>query len=447
MATSREDVFAKAMSAMELAKERGDTEAMQKFYLIAQQYEPVDFDVMTMIRNIPESTMGVMSDIGTMISHPIQTGSAIGKLGGSALEKGGRMFEEFYTGEDIAPEPGKEVYADQFLSGLEEDYGSVDAIKRKAMEDPAGMGLDIAGVLTPLKIPSKLLRAGAKGTQKLIPEGAPERLFESSTKFGTTLKPGERAGLTRTAIDERLIPGDRGIAKMNTRIETLGTTLDDLIAKATEADTLIPATEVLKHMNELRRTKGGVRMGKDRDLVVIDRMMREFDDLLGGRKTLTPAELQKFKRSAYEDINWNVRNLRGEPAEQVTLKSMARGAKEAVGEAVPGTRAANQVLSDLLDLKPHLERAAARIGNRNMFSIMAPLTGMATGGLFGGAIGGGAGTAIGVLGTMIMNPKMKARIAIAMDRFKKSDMEWIMKNKNLPEVAVLIAAMNEGDEQ
>ena len=126
---------------------------------------------------------------------------------------------------------------------------------------------------------------------------------------------------------------------------------------------------------------------------------------------------------------------------------MARGAKEAVGEAVPGTRAANQVLSDLLDLKPHLERAAARIGNRNMFSIMAPLTGMATGGLFGGAIGGGAGTAIGVLGTMIMNPKMKARIAIAMDRFKKSDMEWIMKNKNLPEVAVLIAAMNEGDEQ
>lgn len=425
-----------------------------------EEKEDFDFSTLKMIRNIPSSAWDVIEGTYDAVTNPIDTAQAIGKLGLSAGQFAQRKVGEGFSGIPKNPGEGEEM-AYEFAGSVADRYGSWDAAKQTLQNDPVGVLLDASAAGTASRMPqvAKLargmeplnaLKGAATGTMKhLIPESAPGRLYSSSSKFSTTLTPTERAKLVETALREKVIPSSGGIKKVDNRIDVLTSQLDDLITEATDAGTTIPVQVIGEHLDALRRTKGGVRLGNDTDIKAIDKIYKKFAESksMKGRESLTPEELQNFKVEAYKDINWDSKRMTGTPVKEDAYKAMARGAKEGLESAVPGIEEVNKRLGDLYELRKPLSRAAARVENRNMFSIMAPLWGGAGGFAFGDLLGGGLGTAAGVGLSMMTSPKNKARFAIALRKIQDGDWKWLEDNKHLTEARLAAAVLGQANEQ
>jgi hypothetical protein len=154
---------------------------------------------------------------------------------------------------------------------------------------------------------------------------------------------------------------------------------------------------------------------------------------------MTAKELQDFKVDAYDKINWDAQRLQGTPIKQDTLKTMARGSKDAIERAVPETQALNKALGELYELRTPLGKAGKRLENRNLISINTPLNigGAAlVGDLFGSA---GIGTTVGMITAVLSNPKAKARIAIALNKIQQGNPSWLEKNLSRAELNVALA--------
>jgi hypothetical protein len=427
-------------------------------------FVPIDdgFSVREMLSNIPSSAAGVASDFAHAVTNPVDTGRAVAQLGGSVLEKIGRNFEEFALGEDIPPTPGKEDAANAVGQFYKDRYGSLDAIKQTAERDPVGMMVDVAGAGSASRIPglSRVaaavdpINAVARGGQaalKAIPPNLASKMYDTAAKFSTTLPQAKRESLVRTALEHGFLHTQGGVRRISSRIDLLDAQLDDLIEQAGRAGERIPVNRVFDHLSELRKSRGGVRLGAAEDLNAIDKIVASFqshlDNLgqqMGGRITaLSPEQLNEFKRSAYKDINWDAKRLSGTPVKEDTYKAMARAAKDAVSEAVPEASEINRLLGELLELQPHLIRSANRIDNRNFISLD---TSIKTGaGIAGGAAvdATGTGAAIGLAASLLGNPKVKPRIALALKRLRDGDVRWIDQHIGDPAVrAAIVLAGN-----
>jgi phosphopantetheinyl transferase (holo-ACP synthase) len=214
-----------------------------------------------------------------------------------------------------------------------------------------------------------------------------------------------------------------------------------MIDAATEQGVTIPADVIFQHLDDLRTSRGGIRLEAKSDLAEIDRITGEFSAYLDeiGKRDLTPKELQQFKKDTYESINWDVRRQTGTPAKEATYKAAARGAKDAIAQEFPDAPEINRALSELYDLQPQLEQAAKRIADRNLLSINAPIN-IGAGGIIGDILGsGGVGLTVGAIGAVLGNPKVKARVAIALDKLKQGDTQWIQDNIGRQEVLIALA--------
>ena len=434
--------------------------------------EGVDFDAGEMISNIPSSLMGVAGDIYNAVRHPIDTGKAVVDLGAAGLEKLGRNFEEFVTGEEIEPAPGKEDAADAVGEFYSNRYGGTDAIKTTAMEDPAGMLFDALGVAFPAgKIPGlsgvskaasvvEPVNAAIKATKTavspiahLIPDVTIESWYAKSAKFTTTKSDADRLKMVQTALKEKVIPTSKGVDTVNSRIDILNAQINEIISDASRNKTMIPVDVVSQHLDTLRKSKGGFRLGRGDDLADIDKIqaawLKDLDDLgkeMGGKiRAVTPEQMQKFKQQAYEGINYDAKYQRGSPIKEDVSKAMARGAKDAIADEFPEVARLNERLADLYGLQPHLERSSNRIGNLNPVGLTTPLN-ISAGSLAGKALGSDvAGMVAGTASAMFNSPKVRARLAVGVKKLKEGDIGWL--NANLTrqeiEVAMYLAGQNE----
>ena len=87
---------------------------------------PKEFSAGRMASNIYPSGKQFLKDLVHPITHPIETGKAIGNLGLGVAEKA------------IPGEQEHEVYADQVGQFIQDRYGSVDSFKETLMTDPVG---------------------------------------------------------------------------------------------------------------------------------------------------------------------------------------------------------------------------------------------------------------------------------------------------------------------
>lgn len=398
------------------------------------------------VKNIPASAAKNAGMIFEAITHPVETTKAIGGALQGAAVKVGRKYEEAITGEDIAPDP-REAPADAIGKYIKDRYGSLDAFKSTVQEDPVGVLIDFAGgaQLAPGKLGAigravEPIGAAGRAVVKMIPENAAANLYQraakfSTTQFGKTAKGLEdRRAATQTALDEGLMPTHSGVRKMGNAIDFLDASLDELIDAATVAGESIPVEAVLTHVTPLMKEKGGFRLGAAEDVAKIQKIVGDFHRGLKGREKISPRELQDFKRDLYRQNNYDRGKTTANLTVEDTRKAMARASKEELDALIPTSSELNQSLGELLELQPHLVRAANRIANRDMVSLT---TGLATGA--GAGLGGfDLGVGVGLLTAVLTNPRLKARTAIALNRLKKGDIGWINKNINLPEVRVAL---------
>lgn len=453
--------------AFDIAKQRGDFE---NAYKIEQQLksEPVDYQVTESIKNLPSSAWENLKGMVNAVVHPVDTAKSLGSIGGAGLEKIGRNFEQFYMGESIPPTQGKEDALNKAIEYYKGRVGSVDALKQTAMDDPVGLMLDASTVVSPARMATKSpaitkalatvdpINAAARAGQtalKVIPEGAAAKLYDSAAKFSN--RAGfDRNSAIRTALDEGIMPTQKGVRKVEDRIQLLDAELDNLIQEAGASGQKISVAAVEKYIDDLRRAKGGFRLGRGKDVEKINKIMdtwhKDLAELGGGARIsrVSPQFIQEFKKSAYGDVNWKAKSpgAKRSQVEEDVYKAMARGAKDEIATAIPQATEINKLLGDLLNLQPELVKAAGRIDKHNLIGLDTSVkTGMGAGiGAASGAPGIGAG--IGMALSLLGNPRIKPRIAIALKRLRDGDVNWIDQNIGDPAVRAALSLASHANE-
>lgn len=394
--------------------------------------KPVDFDAMEMVGNIPRSAKNFGRDMIHPFVHPIETAKSLGNLA-------------MGVGEKLIPgEQEHEVYADATGQMIADRYGSVNALKRTAMNDPVGMLSDAAGIATvggglAAKAPGTVGKVGravqtvgkaidpvnlAMNTAKaglgvLTPNGLPASLYESSAKFRPSIDPAQRRSMTDTALREGIMPTSAGLAKAHGIIREINTQIDSLIDDATNRGVSVSRENLYQHLGKVKGKLGGVKLNAADDLSVVDSIADALDEHLEklGKDSLTPRELQEFKKDAYTRINFDIQQGQASFAKNETAKALAKAAKEEVEKVDPRVQSLNKRQGELLELREEVERSANRIENRDVVGIGAPLK------IAAGAAGNAATTAIGTAAGILDAPKPKAKLAL-----------WLHEAKQFPQV-------------
>lgn len=441
--TSKEEIAAKLAGRYGFPDDPNEPTQAASVAIEAVSEVP-QFEPMTMIKNIPGSAYNYGADMANAVLNPIDTATAVWNLVQGIGDKAGLDLNG----------KNEEIYAEAMWRQIKKRYGSMDNFITTVNEDPVGVLADVTGFVTggsaaAAKLLGSTSRAGKvaanikklasagdpwnlatnttkAGVGKAVSAGLPERWYEEVVKFSNAkLTPKERSKLYQTALDNKIEPTPRGVDKLNHTIEALSAQIDEIISTADNADTRIPARTVLRHMDDLKKGKGGFKMDAKADVQAIDGAIEQFNGLLDdmGRDYVTVRELQDFKTDRYGNINFARKNQAGSRIGEDIDKTLARGAKEAIEEVDPRVKDINALEGDLLELKPHLERASGRIGNRNMTGLQTPMIATA-----GGQMAGPEGAAITGALSFIFSPQNKAKLAIALHHLKKGDVGWLNNN-------------------
>jgi hypothetical protein len=413
-----------------------------------------EFSVSETIKNIPSSAVQLGKDIIEPILSPVETAKSLQSLGQGLVEKA--FVPSNIEGVEFGQTENEEV-VDAVGDFISERYGSVDAFKSTVQEDPVGVLADVAGLFTggatllpkagkvgkiagaveavgkavdPLNISTSAVKTLAK-SGRVIPQALPEKLLESALKFRPSIKPAQRANMTRTALREGIMPTVSGLQKITDKLNVLDTGLDSIIDSATASGRTIPKKAIFTKLKQLRKDLGGAKIDASADLRVIDKMAREFDQNLKriNKSRLTPRELQTLKTDAYKRINFDVTQGQAGFAKQETRKAIAKGAKESIEAIDPSVRSINREMGDLLELNKELERVVTRLDNRNLISLdTAAKIGA------GAATGTPAGTAIGTGSAVLGAPRVKARTALMLENLRTNAETIEIINNKLPPV-------------
>jgi hypothetical protein len=180
------------------------------------------------VRNIPGSAYRLGEGIYEAISHPVETGKAIGKtaVGGAQL-----------LGDVVIPESLRTKQPEDYRENaramgrlVTERYGGIENLKKTVSEDPVGFLVDASTVLTgggtlaaktglqagktvatvgQAIEPVNIIRRGAQ----IIPKKVPTKMYESAAKFSTVLTPKERQLLAKTGLEHEIMPTYKGVEK------------------------------------------------------------------------------------------------------------------------------------------------------------------------------------------------------------------------------------------
>lgn len=378
--------------------------------------DPVDFDTLTMLGNVPSSAVNYGKNIASAVMNPDDTVKAMGALVADLVQS----VYNYDKGED-EPLVGTAKAVNEW--GVNR-YGSTDAFKQTLMDDPVGVMADMAAIVSPAsmagvpgasKVVNALEPAGlaARGLSKAVSKGT-KAAYSSAAKFqkGQHYTPERRGRWVDTALDSGVSPSFAGAERLQKIIDKYNAKVGEMISSA--GDKKIPTERLMKHLGDVRRERDKFGMGSTEAVKyiddAIDDLRRQIADK--GKQYMSPKEVQEFKIKTYKDINFDARHSTGTPIKEEVYKAVARAAKDELEAVAPGIKAANQKLGDLYDLQPRLTQAANRVEDLNLVSIDTPTKG-GLGYMIGDVMGApGAGLAAGTLASVLGRPKIKSRLAI-----------------------------------
>ena len=404
----------------------------------AEDFPPVDFDAEKMVREIPGSALQLMKDMSFPIRHPIQTVKGMTSIVRGGVDKLQSEEGDLPTQNEQAFDAMGEYYGDRF--------GSVDALKNTAMNDPVGILSDISGIATlgTSSLPKITGRAGkivetlnktAKAVDpmnlaanavrlplgKLIPKDLPVKQMNSAVKWNTTTPMKIRNSLAQSMLEEGIQPTLEGMRKAWKVIDDMQEGLTKLIEESTNSGVTIPREKVFKYIRDAKKkaAEGG---NPANELKQIDKFVDDLEttwfeyDL----PDFTPTKIQRFKQDLYElvgDDKWARTTARGTDAARMAT---ARSARQIIEDLVPEARAMNRREGKMIALTDALEQKAARIENTNNIPLGAPIN-VGVGTYFGNLLGmPEAGAAVGAGVSLMDLPKNKARLAQQMYNLQNS---------------------------
>lgn len=381
------------------------------------------------VSNIPESSIGFVKDIITPILHPIDTGKAIAGVGAGAIEK------------IIPGKQEHEVNFDALLGFMKNRYGSVENFKKTVSKDPVGVFGDIASVFTAgggvvrgLGVASKarsLQTAGKMMTKagiaadpinvvhkgiSAVGRNMPEKMYQSAAKFSTVAGKKERLTMTQLALEKKIMPTYKGLQDLNDRLQKLGNQIDTYITSADQSGKQVALGTLFKDFAEIRKNIRQTSTTPQQDIKTINRIQRDIIKMNKDikRLKLNPSEIQAYKTSIYDDIERYYKRNAKRPISVKSRMAIAHNAKNALEDIIPEIKNVNKEYGALKELHEAIEKASARIENRDLMGIGVPIK-TGAGAAAGDIVGGMAGLLYGILDT----PKIKAKLAILLTQLRK----------------------------
>lgn len=394
-------------------------------------------------KNVP-SGESYLGSLGKMEDRLVEAGGELGAAVGEIGMKGIKSAYQAIVPEDVrgflaerAGVVANGIDAPPIREGatpLSDVYGGakemfpatmkrVESVANMANLVPAYQGAKLAGPLAKeggalLVDAAKLTGRGAKAAAgKIIPKNAAQDILESGAKWSTVISDEERARLTKTMFREKLDLGRGGYRKLQGEIKAesgkLKEALDPYKNEPIDVDAVLSRTE-----KTLKNTANTAEATKNREAV--EGVIAQFK---ADHPNLTVASSQKVKQDIYDIFNRHYDSMARTgtspyaSSEIQAWKDIAKGLKEEIELAAPGAnvKGINSRLGDLLDLEPHLRRAAGRIGNHNFISLddsIAAGAGAAAGAIAGGPVGAAVGmAATGLTKKVLGSPGVKSRIA------------------------------------
>lgn len=258
---------------------------------------------------------------------------------------------------------------------------------------------------------------GAVSAGKLIPEALPESLLQTALKFRPSIDQATRLRMTRTALDEGIMPTSKGLEQISSKLTNLDARLNKIVDDATDRGVLIPKKALFVELKSLRKGLGGVNIRAGENIKQIDNIVAGFDQQLKkiGKSKLTPREVQDLKRNAYKQLKFDVSQQSARFAETEAEKGIIRGAKKSLESIDPNVVKINRREGDLLQLGDELEQVVSRLDNRNLISLDTAVK-VTAGTATGSPVGAAAGVGAAVLGA----PRVKARTALILENIRKN---------------------------
>jgi len=471
MSESPQDLMLEMKAWLEANQDKADTpdylQVTKDFETLKQEYlgtteettseEPYKFNKEKMFENFVPSLQQELKDIWSAISTPIETSESLWNLGTGVLQK-------------LVPgEQKNEVYADLMGQYFANKYGSKEAFLRALENEPAGVLGDLSMFVTGGgKLAQKLaiitgktekalggsgamselykdvagdiskvgtaidpinlsLNVGGAATiypfaqaSRYLGEGKfanlPETFYESALKPSTTLTDAESAKLIKTGLDEGITLDRSGIIKAEKRINELSERIDNLLNLNPTAK--ISGNVVTKYLDDLENQATEFIYNSRQKAKEIQKVRKTVKQTINDFKKkhgkpddkMTAKEMQKFKQSIYDEIDWDIEKKGGQGIyEQKGLREVGRAAKESIEKMYPDVADLNAQLGNLLEAKPFFERAKRRIANRDMIGIGTPMKATA-----GRAVGGDVGGALGVVLGAADAPGIKSKIGLGL---------------------------------
>lgn len=437
---------------------------------IAASNEGVDFDLGTMVSNIPSSLYNVAADTAQAVMNPVDTAYAMGQLAKSGIHNAAQEINEFVgpeatlamnrfgnaIGLDRRPEtleelqgyqiPGQEE-GEAFAGALDDRYGSVDNAKTTLMEDPAGMLLDVASLatgagagvraglknrgmntenvdavidassgLSPL---SGSVRAPVSAFEGRMDDGSiSSALYGSAMKPSTTLSPADRRQLLSEGLEMYATPGTRSLRKREGDLADVGQQIGQRETALAQGDAMIDIPRLFDDIPELESEYGVLRYNPKGNLekidMVVQRMMDGIFNAYPEANQLSAAQFQRLKKGIYKDLYDDKAkgvNQKFDTVEEVTLEAIGRAARRQLEEIDPELAKLNEQYSKIKRVQENIQfPAAARVGNRDIMGIGPGINSMGA-----EAIMPGAGPVGAVLGAFD-KPVLKANTAVGINR-------------------------------
>jgi hypothetical protein len=222
----------------------------------------------------------------------------------------------------------------------------------------AGFAANVATQAIPAVVGGVMGKAVASPTM----QAGAKSLMQSSLKPTVAdLKTGRAARAIDTLLDEGVNPTQGGVRKLQGMVDELG---DEIQATIANSSATIQKSDVGKRLVEtFEQFKRQVNPQSDLDAIKKAWMEFRNHPMLAG-KTDIPVQLaQEMKQGTYKQLSKKYGQMGSADVE--AQKSIARGLKEEIAEAVPEVSALNKRESDLLNALKVSERRALMDLNKN----------------------------------------------------------------------------------
>jgi len=390
------------------------------------------------VNNIPSSAFQAVKDIGEAVAHPGQTIKGVLALAagvGQALDPTGLLGTQF------------EGNAQMMWDFYKDRYGTIEGFKKALAKDPVGVMMDGATVFIPggmavkglskaaklqklsqladkavkaasLADPIALASKGITATgRRMIPKHKARGMYQEAVRFAGKLSPEQLNKLNDTALDNAIMPTQKGLEKLRTNIDLLNAAISDALDRSVTTGQAVPVNALFREYGSIiydiaRKNTDDPKAAQKAVLKARQAVIKANKQI--GRKELNARDLQDYKLEVYDEL----RSLYGKTQyskPKVRRKmALARAARDKLNDFMPELKKLNAADSDLLALEEAIMPAVNRLDKLGIGGL-GTMSKLGAGALLGGDLGLAAGSVLAVYSM----PRFKSRLAIILNKWKK----------------------------